>query len=83
VQSPIVNLEYPPRFVLVKLLICGVSGLQGLPDGVLPITPISRSFGFPTTRKTRKHAIRRQLPIVAAYALTDYRSQGQILVNFS
>jgi hypothetical protein len=51
-----------------------------VPDSVLPITPISKSFSFKIAPTIRKNAQRRQLPIVAVYALTDYRSQGQTLV---
>jgi hypothetical protein len=80
VQTPIINLKYPPQLVLVKLLDGKAMKLHGLPDGVLPITPISKSFTFQTSPKSRKNANRRQLPIVPAYALTDYRGQGQTVV---
>ena len=73
-----VQLEYPPAYVLVKMLSTKVSRLEGLEDNVIPIQPMERSFTISVGDKT-KTVVRRQLPLTAAYAFTDYRSQGQTI----
>ncbi|KAF8529440.1 hypothetical protein JB92DRAFT_2548803, partial [Gautieria morchelliformis] len=52
--------------------------LPGLAEGVVPIVPIQKTFTI-LIGKSRKTVTRRQLPLTAAYAFTDYRSQGQTL----
>ncbi|KAF8526376.1 hypothetical protein JB92DRAFT_2700600, partial [Gautieria morchelliformis] len=44
----------------------------------VPIVPIQKTFTI-LIGKTPKTVTRRQLPLTAAYAFTDYRSQGQTL----
>jgi hypothetical protein len=65
-QAPIMDLKYPPRLVLVRLL----SGRYTVHQ-ILPITPMSKSFSSKIILTTRKNGKRHQLPIVPAY-----RSQG-------
>lgn len=73
-----VVLKYPPAYVLVKLDSSKAPKLDGLPEGVVPIVPIQKSFYIkPGDRKVR--VTRTQLPITPAYAFTDYRSQGQTI----
>ena len=78
-SSGVVEPRYPPTYVLIRLLHTKVQGLQGLPDNVLPLVPISRSFIVNDPVLGKKTAKRKQLPLTAAYALTDYRGQGQTL----
>ena len=59
--------------------------LEGLDDGEIPIKPTEQAYtteveGADGEQQRIKKAVhRRQLPITAAYAFTDYRSQGQTL----
>ena len=59
--------------------------LEGLDDGEIPIEPTEQAYTIEVEgadekqRKIKKVIHRRQLPITAAYAFTDYRSQGQTL----
>ncbi|KDN38232.1 hypothetical protein RSAG8_09631, partial [Rhizoctonia solani AG-8 WAC10335] len=73
------SLTYPPECVLVRLYRTKASTIEGLGPGVVPIFPMTRKYDI--TRKQGKSTpvTRRQLPITAAYAFTDYRSQGQTI----
>ena len=52
--------------------------LQDLPESVIPIVPVTKSFAI--TKDGKKSTVNRtQLPLTLAYAFTDYRSQGQTL----
>ncbi|KAI0037271.1 hypothetical protein FA95DRAFT_1463808, partial [Auriscalpium vulgare] len=52
---------------------CGMN-MVGLPQDVVPIFPVKTIFEF------EGHRIRRQqLPVLPAYAYTDYKSQGRSL----
>ncbi|KAL1658790.1 hypothetical protein GGF50DRAFT_30633, partial [Schizophyllum commune] len=58
--------------------------LEGLPSGVIPITPILHAFrkkipGIGRDAACIRKIEQRQLPMTAAYAFTDYRAQGQTL----
>ncbi|SRR6266404_3395225 len=74
----VVTLSKPPVFALVKLQSTKSGELPGLGEGVIPITPIERSFTI-IDRKEKKTVSRKQLPLTPAYAFTDYRSQGQTI----
>jgi len=82
-----VHLQHCPVYVLVKMDHTRAAALPGLEDGVIPITPASKSFQISYSmqnssgqlQKQQKTVTRRQFPITGAYALTDYRSQGQTL----
>lgn len=74
----IVNLEYPPAFVLIKLLNTKMSQLAGLEKNIIPLIPLERTFTIVEGNKT-KTVTRVQLPMTGAYAFTDYRSQGQTI----
>lgn len=50
-----------------------------LPPHVIPISPITKTFGI-TVAGTSKTVSRTQLPITPAYAFTDYRAQCQTIV---
>lgn len=76
--QPVIELEYIPAYILVKMNSTKVPVLEGLEQGVLPIVPLERTFNI--LRQGREQAvIRRQLPLTTSYAFTDYRSQGQTI----
>ena len=70
-------------FVLVQLEQTSLITLPNLPIGVVPIEPVEKGFTISEKRprgKTISTTVkRRQLPITAAYAFTDYRAQGQTI----
>ncbi|KAK7683381.1 hypothetical protein QCA50_013643 [Cerrena zonata] len=80
-----VRLRKPPAYVLVKLPHTRMRQLPGLPPNVIPIEPRMDSFPIKLTRADKtpytRQVRRRQLPLTAAYAFTDYRSQGQTIKN--
>jgi hypothetical protein len=78
-ESSILNLKFPPCYILVRLLHSRMPKLAGLPDGVIPITPMKKNYTFKDSKGEKVTVIRRQLPVTPAYALTDYRGQGQTL----
>ena len=81
--EPKIELKYLPSCVLVKLDHTRTSQLTGLEERVVPVEPATQPYriscqsseGNIITRTVR----RRQFPMTAAYAFTDYRSQGQTL----
>ena len=77
-DSHIASLQYPPRYVLVKLDRTKAPALDGLPQNVIPITPVKKTFVI-NREGTKVSVTRSQLPLTLAYAFTDYRSQGQTL----
>lgn len=63
-------------YILIKMDRMRASALEGLEPGVIPIEPETKAFQL--TRGAEKHPVqRRQLPIIGAYALADYRPQGK------
>ena len=84
-DSPEVHLSYPPAFIVVRLERMRMPRLEGLDDGEIPIEPTEQAYTIEVEgadkeqRKIKKAVHRRQLPITAAYAFMDYRSQGQTL----
>lgn len=75
----VIKLQYPPAMILfrpdkkTKLI------FEGLPPGVIPLTPsVAR---FTTKGRTGKSfkIVRRQYAMTAGYAFTDYKSQGQTI----
>ena len=77
-SQSIVQLSYPPAYVLVKLLTTKMKQLQGLDKDIVPLVPLERTFTIVHGTQT-KTVNRVQLPLTAAYAFTDYRSQGQTI----
>jgi ATP-dependent exoDNAse (exonuclease V) alpha subunit len=78
--APIVELAYPPAYILVKMNRTKAVQLAGLEKNVLPLVPLERTFTI-THGKGQKSIKRRQLPITPAYSFTGYRSQGQTIAN--
>lgn len=82
-DDPIVHLQKLPSYVLVKLTRTRATRLEGLDEAVIPVemTTTSMRITMRTTGgKSITHTVqRRQYPMTAAYAFTDYRSQGQTI----
>lgn len=84
VESKVVDtrevlLRYPPAMVIVHLDFCELPPLQGLPPQHVPVSPSQCRFSIATTPSTR--VTRRQLPLIPAYAFTDFKAQGQTIDN--
>src|SRR6266404_5630665 len=80
-EEAVVNLSQLPAFILVRLeKKTKIPALRDLPhwQGVIPVNPMGRSFPN-IVGNERKTVTRKQLPVTAAYAFTDYRSQGQTI----
>lgn len=76
------RLQRLPLFILVKMERTRTSKLTNLEESVIPIQPASRTFRIKIKEKGKdvvRTVRRRQFPITAAFAFTDYRSQGQTL----
>jgi len=73
------ELRYPPVYMLVQMMHTKATTLNGLTPGVLPVTPLSRTFTITTANGSKTTIMRQQLPITPAYAFTNYRSQGQTI----
>ncbi|KAF7971479.1 hypothetical protein HWV62_20998 [Athelia sp. TMB] len=82
-DESIVHLKYVPSYILVKLDRTRASRLEGLDESVIPVEP--RTISMQISIKTREGKLvkrtvkQKQFPITAAYAFTNYRSQGQTL----
>ena len=80
-EDGVIHLSAPPAYLLVRLDRTRASKLKDLPAGIVPIEPIKKSFRV-TIKQGKSHTrtiSRTQLPLVAAYACTDYRAQGQTI----
>ena len=81
-SARIVHLQYPPAFVLVKLDHSHTPRFSTERETVIPISPIQKSIRVNLTENSKKiirTITQKQLPITAAYALTDYHAQGQTI----
>jgi len=81
--GPIIKLKYLPAYILVKMERTRATKLEGLDKGIIPIEPASHNIRISVRTKGNKYVTRsvtrRQFPMTAAYAFTDYRSQGQTI----
>lgn len=75
-NNSIVNLAFPPAYILVKMTSTKVKNLNGLQENIIPITPAKRTFTIVEGNEKRT-ITRKQLPLTPAYAFTDYHSQGR------
>lgn len=75
----VVKLDAMPAYILVQMDRTKAPQLPDLEVKVLPIQPMTKTFEIRTAGGTKKTVHRTQLPVTAAYAFTDYRSQGQTL----
>ena len=65
-----------PTYMLIKVPNSSFS-LPGLPPSILPITPISFTYTIGAKKSgNRQSAKLTQFPVVLAYAITDYKCQG-------
>lgn len=81
-EERVVTLKYLPVYVLVKLSRTKATRLEGLEDCVIPVEPVSQTFQIKVDKDSKsisRTVKRRQFPMTAAYAFTDYRSQGQTI----
>ncbi|KAN0138718.1 hypothetical protein V8E53_003706 [Lactarius tabidus] len=71
------QLLYPPAAIYFQPLQARRIHLDGLPLGIIPVFPSSKSFRLngdaPVTVKCT------QYPVAPAYAFTDYKAQGQTM----
>ena len=81
--EPVVKLKHLPVCVLVKLNCTRATQLKDLEESVIPVEPASKTFQIKCKSAEAKvisrTVRRRQFPMTAAYAFTDYRSQGQTI----
>lgn len=79
---PTVHLHRPPAFILVRLDHSRAPRFGTETETIIPVSPIIKSFRLrivENSKEVTRSISRKQLPIAAAYALTDYRAQGQTL----
>ena len=71
-------LKYPPAMLMFRPYHHTFQSLDGLPDGLIPIFPSQAKFSINVAGHPIK--ITRRVPaLMAAYAFTDYKSQGQTI----
>ncbi|KEP49496.1 putative ATP-dependent DNA helicase PIF1, partial [Rhizoctonia solani 123E] len=79
-EPPELHLKRPPACVLAKLLRTRAAPIGNLGEGVIPIVPTQSRFQLTVPGQSKKITIcREQIPLIPAYAFTDYRGQGQTL----
>ena len=81
-DHPVVHLKHLPLYILVKLDRTKALRLQGLESGVIPVEPRAVTMKFTVDdggQICQRSGLRYQYPITGAYALTDYKAQGQTL----
>ena len=76
-ESNIIRLQYPPAVVLFRPLFCRDRKFPGLRTGIVPIFPSHQSFKIGGRSGIRVD--RDQIALTAAYAFTDFKSQGQTI----
>ena len=77
------ELQHLPLYILVELQRTWATQLTGLEECIIPVEPRTQTFrvkceqsnGQQMTKTVKRH----QFPMTAAYAFTDYRSQGQTI----
>ncbi|KAI0039797.1 hypothetical protein FA95DRAFT_1456442, partial [Auriscalpium vulgare] len=66
---------------LVSVPGCGIT-CPGLPQDIVPIFPVAKTFRYRSRSHNKSFSVtREQLPLLPAYAFTDYKSQGRSLDN--
>jgi ATP-dependent exoDNAse (exonuclease V) alpha subunit len=78
-EHGVVWTKYPPAMILFKPFFYEFEPFPGLEPGLIPIFPTQVKFNihYGTNPKTQIH--RRQFPLVAGYAFTDHKAQGQTI----
>ena len=54
-------------------------GAPGLDPDIVPVSPRTTSFKFTSSRGDGFDITRSQVPLIPAFSITDYKSQGQSL----
>ena len=80
---PVVQIWDMPSYILVKLTHTWATPLEGLQDSLMPIEPAITTYHI-KVQQDKGHTMwksvwRKQFPMTAAYAFTDYHYQGQTL----
>jgi hypothetical protein len=73
-----VRLQYPPPVIYFKPEMQTEITFEGLPKGIIPISPSKVNFSIDAQGGKIKME-RRQIAIVPGYAFTDYKAQGQTM----
>ena len=73
-----IHLQFPPPVIYFKPDIQTTTIFEGVPEGIIPISPSMVRFSV-DIEEGKVKLERRQLGIVPAYAFTDYKSQGQTM----
>lgn len=73
--------DYDRWYIICTYVKIDWSQLQapGLPYEVVPILPVSTTFWYAQPKGLSFNITRKQIPLVPAYAYTDYKSQGRSL----
>jgi hypothetical protein len=71
-------LRYPPPMIYFRPEGGAAISFEGIPEGIIPITPSTIKFNV-ETGGGRTRIERRQVAIVPGYAFTDYKAQGQTM----
>jgi len=82
-RQPLTKLRYMPVCLLTKLDCTCATQLKDLEVSVIPVEPACKPYRITCQTAEGKFVTctvqRRQFPVTAAYAFTDYRSQGQTI----
>jgi hypothetical protein len=76
-----IKLKYPPVMILFRPDKGSKIIFPGFPPGVIPMTPSLAKFTLTGRSGNSFRILRRQYPMTAGYAFTDYKSQGQTIEN--
>ncbi|KAJ3897578.1 hypothetical protein F5879DRAFT_813783, partial [Lentinula edodes] len=78
----VVELEYMPLYMLVKMDRTRAQKLDGLEEQIIPMEPHSQTVNIQVQVGRKKHikctVHHKQFPMTAAYAFTDYQAQGLV-----
>ena len=82
-----IRLKYPPAMILFKPDRGTKLIFEGLPWGLIPLTPSLAKFSVTSRTGNIFKIVRCQYAMAAGYAFTDYKSQGQtieyVIINIS
>jgi ATP-dependent exoDNAse (exonuclease V) alpha subunit len=80
-QHSVVWMRYPPAMILFRPLHYEFKPFPGFKPGLIPIFPSKVKFNIPNSRNPKTQINRRQFALVAGYAFTDHKAQGQTIEN--
>ena len=73
-----IHLKYPPPVIYFRPQMRTTTVFEGVAEGIIPISPSMVRFGV-EVEGLKVNLERRQLALVAGYAFTDYKAQGQTM----